>query len=97
MKTCYGDSCRIRLSSGSSVEHPMHLNGHRYLITAYDGCRLSQRVPRNVISMSCGQTCDIMVNTNNPGNWLCASAIPKQASNNFSLGTGGMCCGFDYL
>ena len=97
MKTCYGDSCRIRFSSGSSIEHPMYLNGHRYTVTAYDGCRLPQRVPRGIISMSCGQTCDIMVNTNNPGNWLCASSVPKQSSNNFSLNIGGMCCGFDYL
>ena len=43
------------------IEHPMYLNGHRYTVTAYDGCRLPQRVPRGIISMSCGQTCDIMV------------------------------------
>ncbi len=97
MRTCEGDSCRIRFSNGSILSHPMYLQGHVYRICAYDGSRLAQPIQRSVLPLECGQTCDIMVNTNNPGDWLCLSSIPKQISNNFCLATGGMSCGFNYL
>lgn len=66
-----GETVLIRfINAGTAEFHPMHLHGHNFDVVALDGNSLSSRERRNTITIHPGETADILVSADNPGNWL---------------------------
>lgn len=88
----YGERVRIRLANPAMMEHPIHLHGHQFAVTAADGNRISEcsRMKKNTIAISSGETWDIEFKTDNPGNWPFHCHIPHQTANNMTKEIGGM-------
>ena len=65
-----GEYIRIRLISGSWLDHHMHLHGHQFWLVAEDGNPLPPPYKRlNTVPVTPGKTIDIIVYGNNPGFW----------------------------
>jgi FtsP/CotA-like multicopper oxidase with cupredoxin domain len=67
-----GDRVRIRLGNlGATDHHPIHIHGHRFLITATDGGRIpdSARWPEATVLVPVGTTRDIEFVADAPGDW----------------------------
>ena len=66
-----GDRVRIRIANVSMFNHPMHLHGHRFVVTGSDGGRWPQTVwrPETTEIIGVGQTRDIEFVADNPGDW----------------------------
>ena len=66
-----GERVRIRLAHPGMMEHPIHLHGHQFIVTAADGNIIEEfcRMKKNTISVSSGETWDIEFKTDNLGNW----------------------------
>jgi hypothetical protein len=67
-----GERVRIRLGNlGAADHHPMHIHGHRFLITARDGGRIpdSARWPEATVLVPVGTTRDIEFVADAPGDW----------------------------
>lgn len=87
-----GEQVRIRLANPAMMEHPIHLHGHQFVVTAADGNRLGEcaRMRKNTIAISSGETWDIEFEADNPGNWPFHCHIPHHSANNMTKETGGM-------
>ena len=88
----YGERVRIRLANPGMMEHPIHLHGHQFIVTATDGNMIEEfsRMKKNTIPISSGETWDIEFKTNNPGNWPFHCHIPHHTANNMTKEMGGM-------
>ena len=67
-----GDRVRIRIGNLSAMDHhPIHLHGHYFKITATDGNRIpaSAQWPETTVLVSVGQTRDIELVADAPGDW----------------------------
>jgi FtsP/CotA-like multicopper oxidase with cupredoxin domain len=66
-----GDRVRIRLGNMSMDNHPIHVHGHRFEVTATDGGRIpaAGRSPETTVDVPPGTTRDVEFVANNPGDW----------------------------
>ena len=87
-----GDRVRIRFGNIGMGNHPIHLHGHQFEVTASDGNTICEnnRLLKNTILVSSGETWDIEFIANNPGIWPLHCHLPHHVSNNLTLPLGGM-------
>ncbi len=67
-----GDRVRIRFGNLSAMDHhPMHLHGHHFRVTATDGDAIprSAQWPETTVLVSVGQTREIELIADAPGDW----------------------------
>ena len=67
-----GDKVRIRIGNLSQMNHhPIHLHGYRFRVTATDGERLplSAQWPETTVLLAVGQTREIELIADAPGDW----------------------------
>ncbi len=66
-----GDRVRIRLGNLSMDEHPIHLHGHNFIVTATDGGKVppAAQFPETTVLVPVGATRDIEFIADNPGDW----------------------------
>jgi len=67
-----GDKVRIRLGNlGAMDHHPMHIHGHHFRVTATDGedIPLSAQWPETTVLVAVGQTRNVELITDAPGDW----------------------------
>ena len=66
-----GERVRIRLANVMMSSHPIHLHGHEFLVTRKGAQRLplSAQYTENTISVAPGETRDIELIADNPGDW----------------------------
>jgi FtsP/CotA-like multicopper oxidase with cupredoxin domain len=67
-----GDKVRIRLGNlGATDHHPMHIHGHHFRVTATDGeeIPLSAQWPESTVLVGVGQTRNIELISDAPGDW----------------------------
>ena len=67
-----GERVRMRFSNLSAMDHhPIHLHGHRFLVTETDGGQVpeSAQQPEVTVLVSVGQTRTIDFVADNPGDW----------------------------
>lgn len=68
-----GQRVRIRLCNLSAMDHhPIHLHGYKFKVTATDGERIpaSAQWPETTVLVAVGQTRDIELVADAPGDWL---------------------------
>lgn len=72
--------------------HPIHIHGHQFSVTASDGNKIKpeNRMMKNTIHVSSGETWDIEFIANNSGIWPFHCHIPHHMSNNGTEPSGGM-------
>ena len=66
-----GDHVRIRLANLSMDEHPIHIHGHAYRITATDGGKIPKagQWPETTVLVPVGSTRDVEFIADAPGDW----------------------------
>jgi FtsP/CotA-like multicopper oxidase with cupredoxin domain len=66
-----GQRVRVRFANITMDNHPIHLHGHRFEVTATDGGRLpaSARWPETTVDVPVGTTRDIEFVADAPGDW----------------------------
>lgn len=66
-----GDRIRIRIANLSMDSHPIHLHGHKFVITGTDGGKisLSAQWPETSVNVPPGTTRDIEFVADAPGDW----------------------------
>ncbi|WP_105614333.1 multicopper oxidase family protein [Vallitalea okinawensis] len=87
-----GDNVRIRYGNIGLKNHPIHFHGHQFYVSASDGNTIAKenRLLKNTLLVSSGETWDIEFKANNPGYWPLHCHIPHHVSNNMTLPLGGM-------
>ncbi len=69
-----GDVKKIRLknleTSSHPMQHPIHLHGNRFLVTAIDGIPNEKLVWKDSVLVPTGKTVDLLVDFSNPGDWM---------------------------
>jgi len=66
-----GDRVRIRLANVMMNSHPIHLHGHEFIVTRMGAKKLppSAQYTENTITVAPGETRDIELVADNPGDW----------------------------
>jgi hypothetical protein len=66
-----GDRVRIRIANLSMDEHPIHIHGHAFNITATDGGKIPQagQWPETTVLVPVGSTRDVEFIADAPGDW----------------------------
>ena len=66
-----GERVRIRIGNLSMHNHPIHLHGHRFVVTGSDGGRWPRALWRPEVTeiIGVGQTRDLEFVADNPGDW----------------------------
>jgi FtsP/CotA-like multicopper oxidase with cupredoxin domain len=66
-----GDRVRIRIANLSMDEHPIHIHGHSYRITATDGGKIPKagQWPETTVLVPVGSTRDVEFVADAPGDW----------------------------
>ena len=66
-----GDRVRIRIANLSMDEHPIHIHGHAFNVTATDGGRIPEdgQWPETTILVPVGSTRDVEFIADAPGDW----------------------------
>ena len=66
-----GDQVRIRIANLSMDEHPIHIHGHSYRITATDGGKIPKagQWPETTVLVPVGSTRDVEFIADAPGDW----------------------------
>ena len=73
-KFAVGDVVKLRLfnepRSFHPMNHPFHVHGQRFLITAIDGVRPANMVWKDTVIIPVGSTVDLLIDVTNPGDWM---------------------------
>jgi FtsP/CotA-like multicopper oxidase with cupredoxin domain len=66
-----GDRVRIRIANLSMDEHPIHIHGHAYRVTATDGGKIPEagQWPETTVLVPVGSTRDVEFIADAPGDW----------------------------
>jgi FtsP/CotA-like multicopper oxidase with cupredoxin domain len=66
-----GDRVRIRIANLSMDEHPIHIHGHSYRVTATDGGQIPKagQWPETTVLVPVGTTRDVEFIADSPGDW----------------------------
>jgi FtsP/CotA-like multicopper oxidase with cupredoxin domain len=65
-----GETVRLRIINAGDQVHAMHLHGVPFDVVAQDGNRMAVPVRMDTLTISPGQTYDILAKQVNPGRWL---------------------------
>jgi suppressor of ftsI len=69
-----GDIVKIRVfndpRSFHPMNHPLHLHGQRFLVTAVDGHPNPYLVWKDTVIIPVGSTVDLVADMSNPGTWM---------------------------
>ena len=65
-----GERIRIEMFNMSMMEHPMHLHGHTFQVTSFNGRILGSPLLKDTVDVLPMQRCTIDFMANNPGNWF---------------------------
>jgi FtsP/CotA-like multicopper oxidase with cupredoxin domain len=78
-----GDRVRIRFGNVMMNAHPIHLHGHEFLVTRRGGKRLPQASQYSEVTVlvASGETRDIELIADNPGDWAIHCHIPHHTMN----------------
>lgn len=76
-----GDVVKIRIfndpNSAHPMQHPIHIHGQRFLILSTNGIRNTNLVYKDSALIQNGDTVDLLVQMENPGNWIIHCHIPE--------------------
>ena len=72
LKVKVGDHVRIRIANLSVMNHPIHMHGHRFLVTGTDGGRIQESAQWKAatVLVGAGETRDIEFTAVEPGVWM---------------------------
>lgn len=65
-----GQRIRLEMFNMSMMEHPMHLHGHSFAVTSFNGKTLASPLIKDVVNLRHMERCTIDFIANNPGNWF---------------------------
>jgi plastocyanin len=68
--TKVGETVHLRIIATGDQVHAMHLHGTAFEVVAQDGNKLPQPVKMDTLTISPGQTYDLLATETNPGKWL---------------------------
>lgn len=75
-----GDIVKIQIANKSNMhpmQHPVHIHGQRFLVTAIDGQKQTNLVWKDTVMVPAGRTYELIVAMDNPGDWLIHCHIPE--------------------
>src|SRR5712691_463524 len=76
-----GDVVKIRIINDAHslhpMQHPIHMHGQRFLVLDVNGVRNTNLVYKDTVLVQKGQTVDVLVAMDNPGNWVIHCHIPE--------------------
>ncbi len=76
-----GDKVKIKLfndpDSGHPMQHPIHIHGQRFLVTATNGAPTSNLAWKDTVLVQNGDKIELLVDMENPGTWLIHCHIPE--------------------
>lgn len=76
-----GDRVMIRIrndpKSAHVMPHPIHFHGQRFLVVNVDGVRNPNLAWRDTYLVGTGSTTDILLEAENPGEWMAQCQIPE--------------------
>ena len=69
-----GDLVRIRIANDAAaihaMQHPFHIHGQRFLVLRRNGSPLENRVFKDTVLITAGETVDLLLEITNPGKWM---------------------------
>lgn len=76
-----GDEVKVKIfndpDSDHPMQHPIHIHGQRFLVTSTNGVPNSNLVWKDTVLVQNGDTVELIVDMENPGNWLIHCHIPE--------------------
>ncbi len=85
-----GDVVKLRLfnepRSFHPMNHPFHIHGQRFLVTAIDGVQPDNMVWKDTVIIPVGSTVDLLVDMSNPGDWMMHCHIAEHLHSGMMLG-----------
>ncbi len=76
-----GDKVKIKLfnddKSMHPMQHPIHIHGQRFLVLSINGVPSQNLVWKDTVLVQTGDTVEILVDMENPGEWLIHCHIPE--------------------
>jgi FtsP/CotA-like multicopper oxidase with cupredoxin domain len=80
-----GDKLKIRIinkkDSPHPMQHPIHFHGQRFLVLSDNGVENKNLVWKDTTLVPAGHTVDILIDINNPGDWMFHCHIAEHLSN----------------
>ena len=69
-----GDVVRVRIRNDAAaihaMQHPFHIHGQRFLVTARNGSPVPNQVFKDTLLIAAGETVDLVLEITNPGKWM---------------------------
>jgi plastocyanin len=93
LRTKVGETVRIRVINAGDQVHAMHLHGTAFDVVAQDGNKLVVPQKMDTLTISPGQTFDLLAKETNPGSWLLHCHIfahSHQSADEHAHGDSGM-------
>lgn len=85
-----GDKVKVKLfndpKSQHPMQHPIHIHGQRFLILNTNGVPNQNLVWKDTVLVQSGDTVEILVDMENPGNWMLHCHIPEHMETGMMLG-----------
>lgn len=75
-----GEVVKIQIANKSMMhpmQHPVHIHGQRFIVTAIDGIKQTNLVWKDTVMIPAGHTYEVVVAMDNPGDWLIHCHIPE--------------------
>ena len=85
-----GERVKLRIvnetNSDHPMQHPFHIHGERFLVLARDGMPNDNLVWKDTVLVPTGQTVDLLVEMDNPGQWMAHCHIAEHLEGGMMLG-----------
>lgn len=65
-----GQRVRLEMLNMSMMEHPMHLHGHTFTVTSFNGQTLKQPLFKDTVNLGHMDRCTVDFLADSPGNWF---------------------------
>lgn len=76
-----GETVKIKIfndpKSAHPMQHPIHIHGQRFLVTSINGTPNTNLVFKDTVLVQNGDTLELVVPMQNPGNWVIHCHIPE--------------------
>lgn len=76
-----GETVKIKIfndpTSAHPMQHPIHIHGQRFLVTSVNGVPNNNLVYKDTVLVQNGDTVELVVPMENPGNWVIHCHIPE--------------------
>lgn len=84
-----GDVVKIRISNPDDtmhpMQHPVHVHGQRFLVLSVDGVATENLVWKDTVLIPAGSVVELLVEMNNPGEWMLHCHIPEHLESGMML------------